>query len=73
MFPVANLNSRPLSFTFRVDDIAQETDETLRLQLSVSNFFGGRLNDNAFFLDTLDLVIEDSDGKFLAFRIEELT
>ena len=48
--------------TFRVDNIAQEANETaqLRFVVSVGNFPAG-----AIFQDTIDFVIEDSDGKMI--------
>lgn len=48
-------------FTFRVDSIAQEGNETLTLQLTLS---AGTLPDAEFiFRDTLDMIIIDSNSK----------
>ena len=51
-----------MSFVFHLDDIAQEPDETVRLQLEVSqgviDIFGF-----AFLLDTVNLVIVDNNRK----------
>ena len=56
-----------MTFTFHVDAIAQEEDESVRLQLTVSqavlNRFDGQFDNSVFFLDTADLTIMDSDSK----------
>ena len=62
-----NQASRQVTFTFHVDSIAQELDETVRLRLTVSqsvlNRFDVQFDNSVFFLDTTDLVIVDSDSK----------
>ena len=62
--------NRQVTFTFHVDSIAQELDETVRLRLSVSqsvlNRFAGQFDISVFFLDTTDLVIVDSDSKYMS-------
>ena len=62
-----NQADRQVAFTFHVDSIAQELDETVRLRLtvfqSVLNRFAGQFDNSVFFLDTTDLVILDSDSK----------
>ena len=73
-----NQANRQVTFTFHVDSIAQELDETVRLQLTVSqsvlNRFAGEFNNNVFFLDTADLVIVDANCKcFLYITTEEST
>ena len=65
-----NQANRQVTFTFHVDSIAQELDETVRLRLTVSQSvlarFDGQFNDSVFFLDTTDLVIVDSDSKYIS-------
>ena len=62
-----NQAERQVTFTFHVDSIAQEEDETVRLRLtasqSVLNRFDGQFNNSVFFLDTADLMIVDGDRK----------
>ena len=64
-----NQANRQVNFTFHVDSIAQEEDETVRLRLTVSQSvllffqFDGQFNNSVFFLDTADLMIVDSDSK----------
>ena len=58
-------STRQVSFVFHLDDIAQEPDETVRLQLEVSqaviDIFG--FDNTAFLLDTVNLVIVDNNRK----------
>ena len=49
-------------FTFRVDAIAQEPNETLTLALAPIGILPPS-TDGSFFLDTLSLTIIDSDSK----------
>ena len=60
-------SNRIVPFIFHVDFIAQETDETVRLHLglsqSVINRFGGQFDNSVFFLETVELTIRDSDSK----------
>ena len=62
-----NQANRQVNFTFHVDSVAQEEDDTVRLQLTVSqsvlNRFDGQFNNSVFFLDTADLMIVDGDSK----------
>ena len=62
-----NQANRQVTFTFHVDHIAQELDETVRLRLTVSqsvlNRFAGQFDISVFFLDTADLVIVDTNSK----------
>ena len=46
--------------TFRVDNIAQEINETAQQRLMLTL---GTFPPEAIFIDTIELVIEDSDGK----------
>ena len=48
--------------TFRVDNIAQEINETAQLRL-VLTF--GSVPSGAIFQDIIEFVIEDSDGKMI--------
>ena len=50
-------------FTFRVDAIAQETDESLSFQLIPSATTTLPTGDGVFFRDTLNMMIIDSDSK----------
>ena len=52
-----------VTFTFRVDGIAQEPDETLTLALASVGILPPTTGAN-FFLDTLSLTIIDSDSKY---------
>ena len=47
--------------TFRVDNIAQEINETAQLRLVLTT---AKVPPEAIFLDTIELVIEDSDGNY---------
>ena len=47
--------------TFRVDNIAQEINETAQLRLIVIT---GSVPSGAIFQDIIEFVIEDSDGKY---------
>ena len=57
-------------FTFRVDAIAQETDESLSLQLVPTAQTTLPSGDGVFFRDTLSMMIVDSDSKSSIFDIE---
>ena len=49
-----------LVLTFRVDSVALEPDETFQIQLSSTP--PPPAGDNVFFLNTLNVTIEDPDG-----------
>ena len=60
-------SDRQVTFFFNMDHIAQETNETVRLHLglsqSVINRFDGQFDNSVFFLETVELTIRDSDSK----------
>ena len=50
--------------TFRVDTIAQEPNETFTLTLDpIQTALDEPRRDGLFFLDTIQMIIEDSDSK----------
>ena len=57
------LDDRQVQIVFVVDALALEPDETLKLVLTPRQNFA---NSNEFLVDTIELIIEDSDGKSTA-------
>ncbi len=51
-----------LQVTFRVDGVALESDETVQLRLSTDDPVP--TGENYFFVDTLNVTIQDPEGKF---------
>ena len=55
-------NPAEIISTFRVDNIAQEINETAQLKITVTL---GTFPPEAIFIDTIEFVIVDSDGKMI--------
>ena len=55
-------NPAEIIATFRVDNIAQEINETAQLKITVTL---GSFPPGAIFIDTIEFVIVDSDGKMI--------
>ena len=55
-------NPAEIIATFRVDNIAQEINETAQLKITV---ILGTFPPEAIFIDTIEFVIVDSDGKMI--------
>lgn len=57
-----------MTFTYPVDDIALEIDETVTLRVTSptlpSSPLNAQLGINAFFMNTAELVILDSDSEY---------
>ena len=54
-------NTNEFITTFRVDNIAQEVNETAQLRLVLTT---AKVPPEAIFLDTIEFLIEDSDGNY---------
>ena len=62
IFPVHPNYTAEIIATFRVDNIAQEINETAQLKITVTL---GTFPPEAIFIDTIEFVIVDSDGKII--------
>ena len=58
-------NPAEIIATFRVDNIAQEINETAQLKITVTL---GSFPPEAIFVDTIEFVIVDSDGKMICHK-----
>ena len=58
-------NPAEIIATFRVDNIAQEINETAQLKITVTL---GTFPPEAIFIDTIEFVIVDSDGKMICHK-----
>ena len=74
---IQSLDVRPnrnatVQLTLRVDNVALEPDETLSLRLIPTNPLAINPGSNAFLLETIQITVEDSDGKHMSIPVFSL-
>ena len=63
MTVVYNRGPEDVQFLFRSDSIAQEFNETFTLQLALAPGFSLPTGDGVFFVNEMNVIIQDSDSK----------
>ena len=63
-------NPAEIIATFRVDNIAQEINETAQVKITLTL---GTFPPEAIFIDTIEFVIVDSDGKMICHKLFSTT